>query len=100
MKDRLAEISRLKDHISALTAFVQSEAIAREDRDRDLLALALGAKVCIRSDLAIVTKHPIADDSHDHRFPRGTVNDNTRHPRFVRACEPVFGPYVQHLDLG
>jgi len=43
----------------------------------------------------------IATDSTDHMHPRGTINDNTRHPRFVRACEKIIQrSCIKHLDLG
>ena len=46
------------------------------------------------------TTFPIAADSNDHRFPRGTMSDNTRHPRFVFRCEELFSNGVSVLDLG
>jgi len=50
--------------------------------------------------LHIVTEHRVAVDSSDHKFPRGTKNDNTRHPRFVRKCAQLFRRQIFHLDLG
>ncbi len=50
--------------------------------------------------LQIVTHHPVALESNDHKFPRGTRTDNTRHPRFVRRCRQLFGRAIDHLDLG
>ena len=41
----------------------------------------------------------MASDSPDHTEPRGTKNDNTRHPRFVRRCEQIL-PEIRHLDIG
>jgi SAM-dependent methyltransferase len=53
------------------------------------------------SSVALETDHPVALFSDDHRFPRGTRNDNTRYPRFCRKCEEVFGRKVlRFLDLG
>jgi SAM-dependent methyltransferase len=46
------------------------------------------------------TAFPIASDSNDHRFPRGTMWDNTRHPRFVFRCEELFPNGLSALDLG
>ena len=48
----------------------------------------------------LYTEHPVAATSHDHLFPRGTVTDNTRYPRFVRACERVVGRELTVLDIG
>lgn len=46
------------------------------------------------------TAHPVAVDSLDHLNPVGAVQDNTRHPRFFRACERHFGRAIRYLDLG
>ncbi len=50
--------------------------------------------------IGVETEYPIALDSDDHRFPRGTANDDTHCPAFVAACERIFGGKVRHLDLG
>jgi SAM-dependent methyltransferase len=42
----------------------------------------------------------LAIDSDDHRFPRGTRNDNTRYPRFRWKCEQVCGRKLSLLDVG
>jgi len=47
----------------------------------------------------IRTKHPVAVNSIDHRFPRGTINDNSVNPLFVDACLRHF-PRPRMLDLG
>ena len=39
------------------------------------------------SPYRLKTDHPVAIYSADHISPRGTLADNTRSPRFVRACE-------------
>jgi len=54
----------------------------------------------------IETKHPVAVDTDDHKFPWGTMQDNTRLPRFVAACERYFrnrgasARRLTYLDLG
>jgi SAM-dependent methyltransferase len=48
----------------------------------------------------VVTSFPLALHSDDHRYPRGTANDNTHGPAFVDACGRIFGRPVRHLDLG
>ncbi len=51
--------------------------------------------------LTLRTEHPVAATSADHLHPRGTANDDTRHPRFVTASERQFGRTpIRHLDLG
>ena len=46
------------------------------------------------------TRHPVAVYSDDHKFPRGTANDNTRSLRFVRKVEEALGPNLKVMDLG
>jgi 2-polyprenyl-3-methyl-5-hydroxy-6-metoxy-1,4-benzoquinol methylase len=54
---------------------------------------------CDRYELE--TDFPVAIQSNDHIYPRGTKFDNTRHPRFVRACENAFpNRKLSVLDLG
>ena len=73
--------------------------VRSEDRDRDILEMLLadrfGQKVA-----KVLTDTPIAIRSDDHKFPLGTRNDNSRHPRFVNSCEILFGRAIRHLDLG
>lgn len=52
------------------------------------------------SKLTIKTDHPVAYESDDHHFPMGTMYNNTRSPRFVRACELLFKKKLTVLDLG
>jgi SAM-dependent methyltransferase len=49
----------------------------------------------------LITDFPVAIQSNDHLHPRGTKYDNTRHPRFVAACEKQFSnKQLSFLDLG
>ena len=48
----------------------------------------------------VLTDHPIAHDSWDHKQPRGTVNDDTRCFAFVKRTEEYFGRKVKLCDLG
>ncbi|MGB1548571.1 MAG: hypothetical protein ACPHIA_08600, partial [Alphaproteobacteria bacterium] len=50
--------------------------------------------------VAIKTDYPVALASNDHLHPRGTMNDNTRHPRFVTALREWLGDDLSYLDLG
>lgn len=50
--------------------------------------------------LRLETAHVVAYDSADHIAPHGTAVDNSRHPRFVRACERIFDRKLAALDLG
>ena len=77
-----------------------------EDVAFDALALAVRPRPSIdplRIDpprLTLRTDNPLALSSADHLHPRGTANDDTRHPRFVAACERRFTAPIRHLDLG
>jgi hypothetical protein len=95
-----AQLSAIAESVARLRAEVTRDALLREDSVRDHLLLGLGANAPISRDIEISTEHPIALTSDDHKFPWGTKNDNTRHPRFVAACERIFGRKVRHLDLG
>lgn len=52
--------------------------------------------------LVLQTDYPCAVDSLDTIHPRGTANDNTRYPRFIKKCETVFKKDrgLSFLDLG
>jgi len=52
------------------------------------------------SPFCLNTQHPLAVESHDHLFPLGTAQDNTRYPRFVQRCEELLGAPLRFLDLG
>lgn len=71
-----------------------------------MLVLDKLAQFTPKGGVELKTDHPIASDADDHRFPRGTAQDNTRLPRFVAACERYFAQRGQppraltYLDLG
>lgn len=52
--------------------------------------------------MRLVTEHPLAADSLDHRRPRGTMNDDTHCIEFVKNCEELFSykRHLAYLDLG
>lgn len=86
------------------TASVVSQAL-HQQRVMDLLldAAALQARTMAvgkDSRYSLSTDNPLAGASADHLHPRGTANDDTRHPRFVRACEKHFKGSIRHLDIG
>ncbi len=63
--------------------------------------LAMLARGSAPAGLRMVAEKPVALDSADHLHPRGTAADDTRHPRFVAACETLFpGRTLHYLDLG
>lgn len=48
----------------------------------------------------VKTECPVAIDGDDHKFPRGTLNDNTKHQPFIDACERLSMSNWSLLDLG
>ena len=87
------------DKLRLLDASHESANLAAFDRLGDLLELQLKQTPLPPSRLNIATERAVAADSPDHTEPRGTKNDNTRHPRFVRRCEQLL-PEIRHLDVG
>jgi 2-polyprenyl-3-methyl-5-hydroxy-6-metoxy-1,4-benzoquinol methylase len=67
---------------------------------RDVLESVLDPPTFSKVEWALHAERQVAADTNDHLFPHGTKNDNTRHPRFVRACEAILGSGIRHLDLG
>lgn len=67
---------------------------------RDVLETQLAFHPLPELGWSLVAERRLASDTNDHLYPRGTRNDNSRHPRFVRACERLLGPSLKHLDLG
>ncbi len=53
-------------------------------------------------DIELKTDYPCAYESLDAIYPRGTANDNTRYPRFIKRCETVLqrDSGLSFLDLG
>lgn len=67
---------------------------------QDVKALLTRANLVQRPCLKVVTEHPVALDSWDHKQPRGTINDDTRCFPFVKRTEEYFGRKVRFCDLG
>lgn len=55
-----------------------------------------------KKNIELKTDFPIAFESNDHKFPHGTIRDNTRYPRFITKCESLFKNIkeLSFLDLG
>lgn len=101
--DLSREIAILRTDISKLVDTVDriDHALGEaEDRERDIVIMLDRMHGSSRDKLDFHTQYPVASESADHQFPRGTVNDNTRHPRFVNKVGRIFGHPVAHLDLG
>lgn len=73
--------------------------------NRNLLAdvkkMLIKANCLDKLNFLLESQHRLAMDSNDHLHPHGTMNDNTRSQRFVRACENLFpNRELSYLDLG
>ncbi len=90
LKSLAEEVAQLRDAIADLE-------LKMEMRAQDILLATLSEHAPV---FILDTGKPVAEDSVDHRFPHGTASDSTRWPRFVAACERLFGPRLKFLDLG
>lgn len=68
----------------------------------DILQVLDAALKFNNNNIELFTDFPVAFQSPDHICPVGTLNDYTRHPRFIRACEALFPQKKQlsFLDCG
>lgn len=99
---RVLGIKQLREQIVAMEESLRDRERVADLQYQDLLILLKQLTKVTPADAGfrVETEHPVAWASDDHRFPRGTINDNTRSPRFVASCERVFGPRLSFLDLG
>jgi 2-polyprenyl-3-methyl-5-hydroxy-6-metoxy-1,4-benzoquinol methylase len=93
----VAVLKSLAEEVAQLRSAVSSLEQKMEMRAQDILLATLSEHAPV---FILDTGKPVAKDSLDHRFPHGTASDNTRWPRFVAACERLFGPHLKFLDLG
>ena len=94
-------INEVYRRVEALAQRIEEGRGLQERLYRDtLLMLDRVGHVFSISGIELCSDHPLASESPDHCFPRGTLNDNTRSPRFVSACERYFGRPLKYLDLG
>ena len=93
--DRLISI---EDKVNWLTA--EHERAAHLQYRDTIILLNRVAPFMNTMKFKVETDYPLAVDSDDHKFPRGTRFDNTRSPRFVAACERRFPEQIRYLDLG
>jgi len=106
IRDRIAQLEqraqadtqRLAQKISLVDGKLDQLTIDTADGLGDVIELVLRDAPPGRKLHADVIR-PVALDSPDHYEPRGTKNDNTRHPRFVHRCESLL-PSIVHLDIG
>lgn len=93
----VAVLKSLAEEVAQLRGAIGELEQKLDLRTRDILLALLSED---KPAFFLETGKPVAKDSVDHRFPHGTAADNTRWPRFVAACERVFGPQLRFLDLG
>jgi 2-polyprenyl-3-methyl-5-hydroxy-6-metoxy-1,4-benzoquinol methylase len=66
----------------------------------DIRSILIKNKVDTSIKYQLKTDHPVAIHSNDHIAPWGTMNDDTRSPRFVAACERQLRRKLSALDMG
>jgi len=112
--ERAAALAGLGRRIEELVLRVENltsdaSALAKRELQRDMrldLDVAVLKRLYMRANVAppgyyLSTDHPVASTSDDHKFPRGTVNDDTRWPRFCKKAEMIFqGRKIRFLDIG
>lgn len=81
---------------------LESQIRAMQSQQADALRLMLRHSDPLpASQYTLKTDHPVAIFSDDHNYPRGTANDNTRYPRFVRRISHYLkNPRLEVMDLG
>ncbi|GLI56794.1 hypothetical protein PM10SUCC1_23080 [Propionigenium maris DSM 9537] len=67
---------------------------------RDLIELISNEQIKHNSNIKLETNNPIAYESNDHKNPFGTLQDNTRNPKFIKRCIDLYGSKMSFLDLG
>lgn len=99
--DREAVVHRINYTNDNLYRHLSDAARVRELYYRDLMvSLDRAAQVYPPPSISFQAELPVAIGTDDHIFPWGTAYDNTRSPRFVRACERRFNRPLTFLDLG
>jgi 2-polyprenyl-3-methyl-5-hydroxy-6-metoxy-1,4-benzoquinol methylase len=93
----VAVLKSLAEEVAELRGAIGDLERKMEMRAQDILLATLSEHAPV---FILDTGKPVAEDSVDHRFPHGTASDSTRWPRFVAACERLFGPRLKFLDLG
>lgn len=95
------DLERLERSVMELREWAKEFQTHTDYEHRDIIVL-LNRMMGLdgRSKVYLRTEHPVAVESNDHKFPRGTANDNTRYPRFCQKCEQIFGRKLRLLDLG
>jgi SAM-dependent methyltransferase len=97
----VALLRQLAEEIGALRGAVVDLERRFEMRSQDLLLSQFSAEFSDSGPVfQLETEKPVAVESVDHRFPKGTAKNSPRWPRFVFACERLFGPKLSFLDLG
>ncbi len=108
LKERTEElagqVSRLAAQIDRVSSEIMRDAQLRGGRLdlelKDLKRALIGARFA-PPDYYLKSDHPVALSSNDHRIPRGTINDDTRWPRFCKKAERIFeGRRIRFLDIG
>jgi 2-polyprenyl-3-methyl-5-hydroxy-6-metoxy-1,4-benzoquinol methylase len=96
-----AQLADMQRKLDTATETIRSNSERFNRLEQDLFMLEDPSSIIRKpSPFRLSTGHPVAVKSHDHLFPLGTAQDNTRYPRFVAKCEEVLGGPINALDLG
>jgi SAM-dependent methyltransferase len=102
LRQEVSDLRSLCQDILGRFPLIEAGQLEADLRYRDMLSLLNHLKPFIPAQsFSLQTDYPVAYKSNDHKFPRGTKNDNTRSPRFAAACERHFpGQTLCYMDLG
>lgn len=103
VRDIDARLTAIESRLNGMAsdALRSSISLSLLDLDvRDVLEAVLNRQTLTPLGWEFYAERRLAADSDDHLFPRGAKQDNTRHPRFVRACETLLGANLKHMDIG
>ena len=94
-------LTDLKRQNLLIMKMLKSEGQNNDQRYRDLIDLVVGIKsIRHNRNIKLITQHPVAYDSLDHKNPLGTIGDNTRNYGFYKKCRLLYGENLSFLDLG
>jgi len=95
------QIADMQRKLDGATESLRTNAERFNRLEQDIFMLEDPSSIVRKPSLyRLTTGHPVAIHSHDHIFPLGTAQDNTRYPRFIAKCEEVLGGPINALDLG
>lgn len=101
-----ADLASRLEHLNTRQEVILQTAMLTRRLDLDLSDLRADVHALFNQGpipacgIKVECEKPVAIDSADHLNPRGTAQDNTRHPVFVTAIDRLIGRSCRFLDLG